>query len=104
MKLNKKTIIEYLVLALVLIIATVKYYNDNKPKGQLFESYVFIDELQVLHTSSKCSGIKPAGSAEFLPLNKVNTLFPLKICSRCVTEEQLDVLDKVAEKVNFKGE
>lgn len=97
MKLSDKKIIEYIALTVAFLSATVIYYRNKETKEQIFESYIFIDEIHVLHTSPECEGIKPANSAEPIPLKKLSISSLSKICSRCVNEKQLDELERIVE-------
>lgn len=89
----KKQLLEILSFALVILLATVvkECMGTQKKKAQ-FESYLFIDEVGTLHTSSKCEGIKPPGAIESFRLEEIQKSHLQKFCSRCMTEEQLEEL------------
>lgn len=73
---------------------------DEKQDAE-FESYIFIDEMDVLHTNSHCEGLINASSynepswKNILYISKYDIQ---KICSRCVTEEQSEILREIVKK------
>lgn len=98
MKLTKKEIIEFAVFSLVVAVATfVKYKISNTDKEPPFEMYVFVDRVGVLHTSSECKGIKPSREADAIKIQDLQKIHLQKICSRCITEEQLEELTNRVE-------
>lgn len=95
---TKKGIIEFVVFVFVVLIATfVKQKISNTDKNIQFETYLFIDRIGVLHTDSDCKGIKPPKETDEIKIQDLQKIHLQKICSRCVTEGQLEELEKRLE-------
>ena len=90
----KRFIIECFVFAVVMIFfAIIKDLYKGKLENKLpFNTYLFIDAAGVLHSISDCDGIAKSRTqinATPCPIDSIKKENIDKICSRCITEEQL---------------
>lgn len=101
----RKTLIEVLLFALVILLVEIVksvFITKSKEDGSRFdisevrfETYVFFDELNVLHTDSECQGLKNATQytdAKWVKISELTKNDITKMCSRCVTDEQSRIL------------
>ena len=103
----KKTVIEVALFAIaILLVEYIKSAYDSNEKENLyikkelplFESYVFFDEKDVLHTDSECQGLKNASQhfdARWVKISELTSESVSKMCSRCVTNEQNEKLRNI---------
>lgn len=75
----------------------------NEPKENKIGAYVYLDHNEALHTKLNCSAIYKTHSSQ--PVEPVRTEhlkagYLYKICSRCVSENNLDSLHEIVDNRN----
>ena len=94
----KKFILEFAVVIVgVLFWEFIKicFRKEEKNNDVRFETFVFFDERNVLHTDSKCVGLEKATqnqNTRWASIWNLKGIDVEKMCSRCVSEEQSEKL------------
>ena len=89
---------------LLLIVLVVVSCNSNTPKKELSKpdakepplgTYIYLDNGYVLHTKNGCKAVFKNHNMQAvrpIPVEDVSEAYLKRVCSQCVTEEQLSIL------------
>lgn len=98
---------------LLLIILIMVSCNSNTPKKEISKpdtkepalgTYIYLDNGYVLHTKNGCKAVFKNHNMQAvrpIPVEDVSEAYLKRVCSQCVTEEQLSILHAL---IAAKGE
>lgn len=108
MKVTRKDIFEFAVFVAIIIMASavkeIIHRKENGVKSTIISNkvsnkgksnsinVVFVDSNGTLHTDSECKGIKAFMTVDTVLIRNLRIDSHIKICSRCITESQLEEL------------